>query len=388
MVYTWMNSGQHHPSPAMNKWLSSVGENTRPHYLWHFETFIKWVRVNGDIFSKMSPDDMVEYILDGTPRQINDFLDLKKAYLQSMNGTSSYKSTGNKVIQSFFIHNRAPLPRDATLNISADRPPTDGELKPEEIRDLALASNRTYRAVILCMFSAGMGQEEFFYWSNNGLKDLHEQRDEGLVKINNVGRKLAKNEHTYITFLGGDALFALREYLEKTRPHIVDRLQMKNPRFKDSGAIFLNQRGEPLSKNAFGLYWRRILRNLGIIEPKTGRNVTTRYGKGAHEMRDTFRTLWRKSAVPVEYAEYFMGHIKAFDQYGYDKTYKDEKDLMKKYLTALPYLNILTSARPFGLVDQEEYENSRILELEEEVSEMKKQQEELMKLLYENLPRK
>ena len=260
MINTEMSSPEYSLSPAVEKWLNSVGENTRTYYRWHFETFIKWTKENSEKFATMSPDDMVEYILDATPRQVNAFLDLKKLYLQSMRGTKSYKGNANKAIQSFFMHNRAPLPRDSTLNIQGDRPPVNGELKPEEIRDIALASSRTYRAVTLSMFAAGMGQEEFFYWSDNGYDNLQAQLDEKLIKINMMGRKLAKFDHTYTTYLGGDALEALREYLHKTRPHIVERLKTKTPDYKDPGTIFLNQRGEPLSKNAYRLHWRAILK--------------------------------------------------------------------------------------------------------------------------------
>ena len=385
MVYTEMSSPEIDPSPAVDKWLNSVGPNTRPYYKWHFETFMKWVRVNGDEkFRTMSPDDMVEYVLDATPREINAFLDLKKQYIQSKKGTKGFKGNSNKAIQSFFMHNRAPLPRDSTLNIQGDRAPVNGELKPEEIRDIALASSRLYRTVTLCMFTAGMGQEEFFYWSDNGHEDLQEQLDQKLVKINMIGRKLAKYDHPYITFLGGDALETLREYLNKTRPHTVERCTQKYLGYSDPGTIFLNQRGDPLSKNAFRLYWRRVLKKLDLINPEDYGDESTRYGKGAHEMRDTFRTLWRKSGVDVEYAEYFMGHVAAFDKYGYDKTYLDERELREKYVAALPFLNLISESAAYGLVDKKEFENDRIRELENQIEAQQEQIDKLLEAFYES----
>ena len=92
MVSYEMDLLDYYPSPAVVKWLNSVGENTRTYYKWHFDTFIKGTRENSEQFAAMSPDDMVDYILDATPRQVNAFLNLKKAYLQSMTGTKSFAS--------------------------------------------------------------------------------------------------------------------------------------------------------------------------------------------------------------------------------------------------------------------------------------------------------
>jgi len=93
-------------------------------------------------------------------------------------------------------------------------------------------------------------------------------------------------------------------------------------------------------------------------------------------MRDTFRTLWRKSGVDIEYAEYFMGHVDAFDKYGYDKTYRDERDLREKYRAALPYLNLINDSAAYGLVDKTEYENTRMRELEAENEELKRKMQQ------------
>ncbi|MCK4703662.1 hypothetical protein KAT55_09900 [Candidatus Bathyarchaeota archaeon] len=48
---------------AVKNWMGDLGEKTRGPYLWHFEKFIKWVRVEGGKFAEMSPRDMVRKLL-------------------------------------------------------------------------------------------------------------------------------------------------------------------------------------------------------------------------------------------------------------------------------------------------------------------------------------
>jgi 3-deoxy-D-arabino-heptulosonate 7-phosphate (DAHP) synthase class II len=62
-----------------------------------------------------------------------------------------------------------------------------------------------------------------------------------------------------------------------------------------------------------------------------------------------------------------MGHREAFDKYGYDQTAKDEDDILKNYLRAQPFLNILTETKPFKLVHEDE-----VTRLQRELDEAKK----------------
>jgi hypothetical protein len=160
------------------------------------------------------------------------------------------------------------------------------------------------------------------------------------VKVSLHGRKGDANEYNYHTYVGGDALAALRRYLQR--------------RGTAPGPIFVNTHDGPLTEVALYRYWTRKMHRLGISVAGDGWQ-----GKHVHELRDTFRTLWRRSGVPVEYAEYFMGHRDAFDKYGYDKTPDDEDETRKQYLEALPMLNLLTETRPFKLVHEDTVEKLR-----------------------------
>lgn len=330
-------------SPAVKKWLNAVNEKTAKGYLWHFDAFLKWMRINGGKFKKMSPDKLVEFILDGGKRQENEILDLKKEYLLSLKGRSTHKGNANKTLNSFFAHNRVPLPRDTTLRLRGDTPKVVGTLTPQNVRDVVIKSNILYKAAFLCMLQSGLGQNEFLRWSNSGLEDLRKHLKDDCIKIVVEGRKSDRNEYQYYTFVAGDSLIALRKYMaERDKGKFTDRPQ-----------IFLNSRGEALTQVALYRYWNRKLVNLGI------KNAGGWQGTNIHELRDVFRTLWRKSSVDVAFGEYFMGHRGSLDQYGYDKTAEDVGEMKRKYLEALPILNIMSENRPLGLVSLDEVEQLR-----------------------------
>jgi len=88
-------------------------------------------------------------------------------------------------------------------------------------------------------------------------------------------------------------------------------------------------------------YWNDHQRRLGLIDQKNT-DKGRRYGKNIHELRDLFRTRWRRSGVETDYAEFFMGHTEAFDRDNYDKISRDESHTRQQYMKAEPWLNILS----------------------------------------------
>jgi hypothetical protein len=58
-----------------------------------------------------------------------------------------------------------------------------------------------------------MDQASFEYWNMNGCEELLEQLDQGeeIVKVNLPGRKKNKNKRRFYTFIGGDAVDAIKQ---------------------------------------------------------------------------------------------------------------------------------------------------------------------------------
>ena len=346
--------------PSVARWSGRV--KLTKSYVWGLKSFIEWARINEAKFYGATPDSLIEYQKGLDNGSQYEVLDVVQAFISSMNGRHSTKSTTYNQIRSFFAHNRAPLPKDPRFNIRGDIPPVKGILKPENIRDVIMASNKLYRALFLCMFQGCMDLDMVTYWSENGLPALREALDKkrDIVRVDLPGRKKLKYERPYYTFIGPDAVKALRDYLPKDIP-------------EDREAIFLVKYREafkPIEKDTIYRYWMRKLVRLDLIpREKLENEKINRYGMNPHEMRDVWRTLWSKSPADHRVGEYLMGHV--VDPLGYDKSFDDEDYTRREYEKALPMLQIISSGRPFGQVDEGEIErlNNRIKELEKEKHE-------------------
>ena len=311
-----------------------------------FGRWVEWLRERG---VGLTPDEMVEL---QRRRRGFELLDLAERFVSELDGRVTYKRRCLTAIRSFFLHNRAPLPQDPSFRLRGSRPKTVGRLTVDEFRLLLGGFNPLYRAVFLCMFQGGMGLGEVVYWSMNGWDSLVRQLDRGatLVRVDLPGRKRRRNVQPYYTFIGTDAIAALRDYL---------RLRGRKP-----GAIFLGQMGQPLSRQVIYLYWHRHLKRLGLYSfPRPDKRNRT--GRNPHELRDLFRTRWEKSPAKPSVAEFLMGH--RVDPLEYNKAMRDEDYVRREYLKALPWLNVLS----------EEPEKVSRADLEEERYKMQRQLEEL-----------
>lgn len=306
----------------------------------NFTKFMKWVNEGESKFKDYTPDMLVEHQKNADNGSKYDVLDLAQTYVNTFTARESYKSRLYSTVRSLFMHNRAELPKDPSFIIRGDVEKVRGTLTPEEIRQVVLASKPLYRAIILSMFQGGMGQEELIYWSNNRWEKLKEdlKGDPEVVRIDLPGRKKFRNKAPYYTFIGPDAIAALRDWV-KLRP-------------PEAKAIFTGQYKDPITKEALAQHWIIYLKRTGIIQAKENGDVTNRYGKNLHELRDVFRSQWEKSPAKALAAEYCMGH--QVDPLEYNKAYKDESYTRSQYLLALPMLQIMSSGKPFGLIEEED----------------------------------
>jgi SAM-dependent methyltransferase len=77
---------------------------------------------------------------------------------------------------------------------------------------------------------------------------------------------------------------------------------------REAPAIFVNQYDKPLTSSGLHSLWMNHLVKLGYA--LKGSDRSNRSGKGLHELRDCFRTLWSKTAARGEVAEWMMGHLR------------------------------------------------------------------------------
>lgn len=321
----------------------------------HLSLFMRWLKQNGGQFEDYSPDQLVEYSRNADNSHKFDLVDLVQKYILSLNGLrKTSKTTRYTYLRSFFLHNRAELPRDRSFKIRGDKPPTRGDLTVEEVKRIIGYCDEAHQATYLSMLQGGLGAHELLHWSNNGLEKLRDdlRKNPEVIKIDLPGRKGEENERIFYSFIGGDALDALRKWMEK------------RPTDSKVKSIFLSEDGTAFNYFNMQIYWRRKLKRLRIGPRNAG--IRGRTGKNLHELRDLFRSQWAKSPAKGEVGEFMMGHM--IDPLDYNKAWQDEKFYREEYLKALPYLQIMSSGRPFHQIDEEEVESLRaqVHRLEEE----------------------
>lgn len=397
-------------NPCVAAWLQRVASSTRRRYCDYLYRYFQWLRENGGEFSHKTPSELLDLQDKTTGRDRFKQLDLLQRFVSMQPGAFNTKHNIYSTVRSFYDHNRVPLPKDIGFRIRSDRETVNGELDVEGLKKIVLASNLRYRAVFLCMFQSAMGEAEFEYF-NRAWDQVKPQLEDGKkrLKINLPGRKHARNERPYYTFIGKDGVKALTEYIEKERGFI-----------KLGEAIFLNDKLKPVTKANVRIYFHRMAEKAGLIKkpyPKCpecgadtirrrrrpGRRGHQRYGKTvyhctnpkcgiktpasreyhlpktirykvhAHEMRDLFRSEWDLSAAKGVCAEFFMGHN--IDPNMYNKIMKLHPEWSEEqYALAEPFLNVISQ-------DPRKVSLNKFQQLEQKIVELEKRNVELKERL-------
>lgn len=348
------------------RWFKRLRPRTAQVSRYMFLEWMRWMREHGGGFRGLDADGLVEW--QQAHHGSYEILDLVQDFVREKQGRAGYKQRIYGCIRSFFMHNRAELPRDPSFRVQSEKPKVVGTLSLREFKRILAACNPMYRAIFLSMFQGGMGVNEFLYWNEHGLEQLLNNRKTNPLRIDLPGRKRRRNVKPFYTFIGRDAIHAVKTYLE-LRPGAGDH-------------IFFTQFKQPVSYRSIYGYWMLKLRRLGLITPK-GPSRGNRYGKNIHEIRDLFRSRWRPSGSDVEVAEYFMGHD--LDRLGYDKSPKHYPDwFLEQYMQAEPWLNILSE-------EPEKVSRSQLLRIErgmkEEYDRRFEEQEKIIRRLEEAVQR-
>jgi len=201
--------------------------------------------------------------------------------------------------------------------------------------------------MILCGFMGFMGIGEVEYANLHCYPQIKKQLNQDIIRIDLPKRK--KNVQPYYTFIAGDALEALREYLAT--------------RTDEKEYVWIGKYGEPIERKGYYKAFNELTKRIGLVPKKRG-PIGSRYGYNPHEMRDLARSLWHQSGADRDVAEFIMGHN--VDPLKYDKIYTLDPNWVKEqYRKALPYLNIISVG---ASVEQQQ---DRIHSLEEQLREHK-----------------
>jgi len=313
-------------SPAVKRFTSRLARGlSSRHRQNQLKCWFDWLEEKGQ---PHDPDELIRIQSEASAADRFKLLDLCEEYIISLDLRFNTKKTYYSTIRSFFDHNRADLPMDPGFRIRSDEPKVKGELTLNEVKMILAKSNRTYRAIFLAMLQGGMGEHELVYWSDHGLKDTLAQLEENRsrIKIDIPGRKKYVNIRPFYTFIGRDAVTALRAYLEE------------KPRA--SSPIFITKDKTAVTERTIYHYWHKAIKRLGLIPAAPADTIKMRYGKNPHELRDLFRTRWEMSGARGMAAEFFMGHV--IDPLEYNKAHSDQAFMESLYEEAERWLNIVT----------------------------------------------
>jgi len=304
--------------------------------------FLNYLDEGNGKFKGFNPNQLLKFQENAKDKEKYELFDEIQKFINLLSLRWNTKKGYGQILLGFFAKNRESFPRDAKLRVKAKEFNVISTLTSEEVRLAALASKSMYRAIVLCRFQSSMDWGCFDYWNKHGWEDIQKQlkTDPDIIRIEIPGRSKTERPRKFHTYLGTDAIKALRDYI----PH---RKNVTGDQY-----IFYTMFRYPISKQGLNRYWLRTLRRIGLLgDAKKHPNGVTPYGisddytgKGLHEMRDIFRTLWRKSGVDVAIAEFMMGH--AIDPLQYDKACDDKDWTAAHYRKVLPWLNIISELNP------------------------------------------
>ena len=388
MVEKWRDQ-----RPTVKAWLSRLATSTAYNYLGAAYDFFNWIKQQPG-YEGLEPGELLELQDKCHGRERFKQLSMLQTWIQQQDIRLGTKQNKYSAVRSYYEHNHVPLPRDPSFRFRADKPPVESELTFEDLKKIVLSSNETYQAVYLIMFQGTMGCAEFEYFNENSWPEVKAQLEEGKqrIKITLPGRKHNKNRVPYYTFIGKDAVKALKMYLNAWRGPI-----------KNGEAIFLNEKGDPITTQAIERYFTRHAIKVGVIRRWTppcpecgaetrysrtwrGKEQPTlyicnrceketraseieiprdiRYKLHPHEMRDLFRSEWDLSAARSVAAEFFMGHD--IDPNDYNKIMKLHPEWAEEqYANAEPFLNIISQ-------DPRKVALSKVQQLEQKVAELER----------------
>lgn len=388
---------------CVRKWLGGLAVDTARNRLPVLKSFFEFAGVGSSEAVEFQRDNPSSY----------RFVDLAYKWVESRNLAASSMRTRVGGIRGFFLANRAPLPSDKH-RFHSDREKVVGELSVEDFRKILLSCNRTYRAAFLVQFQSGSGVGELCYINLNHAGFVWDEVRKGsrMIRLRMPGRKQNRNIKPYYTFIGSDAIDALKVLFHSRG-------------WKQDTVLFRNEYGEPLSKNSLACYFRSHAVRAGVIKQHTlacldcaGETVKqlikkeglkrtyyvctvcqsihlasdypigpcerggVRYKAKPHELRDVFRTQCHYAQTYAGFdgsaCEFFMGH--SIDSLEYDKIMRDSSYAKSEYRKALPWLNILSE-------DPSKIDRTSVdLELESykrDQAELR-QKVEALTLLYEN----
>ena len=341
----------------VERWARGLAARSRTNYVPVLRRFLEWMKTDARTLverqRQAGPDSEYE-ILDRLQQYVREYRSIDKAG-KPVPVTRKTKQAIYNMVRSFFTGNRVALPSDKRFGrtLRGEKAPGVARLTVEDIHRLCLGATLREKSMLLTQFQSLSGMGELEYINVNCGDEIVAQMRQGKhpVRINMLmGRKT--NPEPFHTFIGKDAIEALREYFEKERgwpaksePIWVSKLlgEFQKKQLKDT--MLLPDGRVPVLRDTYRDNIRQLTRRIGLIPKEESHARGVRYGYNPNEIRDVARSVSRKatsSGFDVICAEFWMGHT--IDPLGYDKLQKLEPEWSaEEYRLVEPYLNIVSN---------------------------------------------
>lgn len=271
--------------PCVKEWIASYSANTTKHYMQALEKFCKWTNTDPDGLLKFPPEEAKEKVL----RFAKEYVGAGKhgKAVSIFNGLKSFFGYHNKKLD--FNRYRRQFIKHVRKKVDYERIP-DNELV---YRMVDVCRRPIDRVVILFLFQSGV-RINALHRLNYG--HVREQLEKNCVPIrlkitSNIDTKLRRvGLSYYYTFIGREALEALRTYLEQ--------LKSKGVELRDDDPLFRSKYGSRLAMQS-------IYR---IVKTAVGRVGVDKRRVWPHLLRKSFRKVLNRSDLDEDTREVMMGH--------------------------------------------------------------------------------
>jgi integrase len=274
-------------------------------------------------------------------------------------------------VQSFFKYTDLPLafiPHGSTLIKYHNRP-----IRKEEVMAIIAASKPRERAFYAMMAQSGLRPESLCGLKVSDIEPdiLTQEAQSYRINLKKENTKGAYNE--YYTFIGQDAVNALKAYFSTSRPNINSKsfLFISEKPKESATTVEKDENGDVrASSKSFSLLFCKTLRRLkesGTIDYKSSDEARKPSELRLYTLRKYFRNNSEKAGS--EYVSFWMGHLSAMgvDLHYFGKDPKEHQKIYEEY--ALPNLLLDTHS----ISDIEKEMNKKMTEREEEIDLMREQ---------------
>jgi len=297
--------------PDIKKWLREKSEGSVNNYLTAMNLFMNFTGLNPkQMIDEAEEDakksrrdrglpesrllDFHEYLLTKHSKmrgKKNDSLgiskNLAKMYFSAIRGF--YKTNG------FFLNVKTPRATNKKENFKL-------ELRPKDVKKLVdLAPSLREKSIILCMFQSGMDVSTICSLNYGDVsRGLQEGKEPLMIHV--IREKEGIEFHT---FIGRDAIDALKLYFLERERKYEEKLQYNTPLFVKEGAKKLSF--ERITTNLIQNMFRDLVLNAGIVT-KEELEVSDINPARPHALRSAFSTILKLEGVNELFVEYMLGH--------------------------------------------------------------------------------